>query len=299
MKQVLSIFGGLVSFVICIILFSVQISFLVLLSTQGFFKGDGIKDIVKNIDVKEILLNNSESAPTQEIYEITDVYGISREDTDKIMESDTLKSFIADYASNNINALLGDGEYPNIKVEDINNLIDDVIEEKEITISEENKNEIKTYLLENSAEIEEVLSIGEAIEKEITPDTKATIGVIFGGTLMVAFIVTLVILFLLIMLCRWSFYKALIWYGVTTVLSSLITLAFGFGIRTSLNFIDMSSYQDYYEIINNVVGSTQKVIITYGVIALVVGAIFITGYILIHKNKLNKQEETKKIEQPA
>ena len=110
-----------------------------------------------------------------------------------------------------------------------------------------------------------------------------------GKTLLIAFVVVFTIIYLLICLFRWSIYKPLIWYGITTIISSFFTLI-GFLNITILNSINNEDIEKLKPILSPVL----KVLKTKGIIisgiCLAIGILMVVIFSLINK-KINNQND--------
>lgn len=144
---ILSIVKYICVFIFIIISFVFMGSYSILESTKQFVSEDNLTNMIKNIDIIEIIGNERK----QELYDVLEKTGIPTEYADLMFEDDTLKEYIGSYAATSIGYLVGTEELPKIDEKEITDVLiesfDRVIEE-----AENHDIQVATYIPENQQE---------------------------------------------------------------------------------------------------------------------------------------------------
>ncbi len=289
MKKVLSILGGIICGIICIFLFGIQIGFITFTSVKTLITKDSISKIVNEIDVKEII--STSPTTTSDIYGVFDTLGFSVEETDKILESNSFKEFLDEYLYNNIDNIINDKDV-SLSYDAIVKLVDDVESETNLTLK--NKQTFLKLVQVKYPEIEKSLNISNYVKNNINESDLQVIRLILGNTITIVFIVLFIVTYLIMCLFRWSIYKPLIWYGITTVLSSFIMLQAFLGIMTIKNLITEEK-KSFEFIISPVLKVLKYKGLVISLIMLALGIIMIVAFTLIHK-KMKEEEKNENFE---
>lgn len=289
MKKVLSILGGIICGIICIFLFGIQIGFITFTSVKTLITKDSISKIVNEIDVKEII--STSPTTTSDIYGVFDTLGFSVEETDKILESNSFKSFLDDYLYNNIDNIINDKD-ATLSYDAIVKLVDDVESETNLTLK--NKQAFLKLVQVKYPEIEKSLNISNYVKNNINESDLQVIRLILGNTITIVFIVLFIVTYLIMCLFRWSIYKPLIWYGITTVLSSFIMLQVFLGI-TAVKSLITGDAKNFEFIISPILKVIKNKGLIVSLIMLALGIIMIVGFALIHK-KMKEEEKNENFE---
>ena len=289
MKKVLSILGGIICGIICIFLFGIQIGFITFTSVKTLITKDSISKIVNEIDVKEII--STSPTTTSDIYGVFDTLGFSVEETDKILESNSFKSFLDDYLYNNIDNIINDKD-ATLSYDAIVKLVDDVESETNLTLK--NKQAFLKLVQVKYPEIEKSLNISNYVKNNINESDLQVIRLILGNTITIVFIVLFIVTYLIMCLFRWSIYKPLIWYGITTVLSSFIMLQAFLGI-TAVKSLITGDAKNFEFIISPILKVIKNKGLIVSLIMLALGIIMIVGFALIHK-KMKEEEKNENFE---
>ena len=289
MKKVLSILGGIICGIICIFLFGIQIGFITFTSVKTLITKDSISKIVNEIDVKEII--STSPTTTSDIYGVFDTLGFSVEETDKILESNSFKSFLDDYLYNNIDNIINDKD-ATLSYDAIVKLVDDVESETNLTLK--NKQAFLKLVQVKYPEIEKSLNISNYVKNNINESDLQVIRLILGNTITIVFIVLFIVTYLIMCLFRWSIYKPLIWYGITTVLSSFIMLQAFLGIAAVKSLITGDA-KNFEFIISPILKVIKNKGLIVSLIMLALGIIMIVGFALIHK-KMKEEEKNENFE---
>ena len=289
MKKVLSILGGIICGIICIFLFGIQIGFITFTSVKTLITKDSISKIVNEIDVKEII--STSPTTTSDIYGVFDTLGFSVEETDKILESNSFKEFLDEYLYNNIDNIINDKD-ATLSYDAIVKLVDDVESETNLTLK--NKQAFLKLVQVKYPEIEKSLNISNYVKNNINESDLQVIRLILGNTITIVFIVLFIVTYLIMCLFRWSIYKPLIWYGITTVLSSFIMLQAFLGI-TAVKSLITGDAKNFEFIISPILKVIKNKGLIVSLIMLALGIIMIVGFALIHK-KMKEEEKNENFE---
>jgi hypothetical protein len=273
MKKALNIIGGIICAIICVILFVTQIAFMIITPAKELLTKDVIKEVISNIDVKEVISENPKDV--SDLYGTFDSLGFSVEETNEILDSEAFKDFLNDYIYGNINNFL-DNKNINFKFDDIEILMEKIEKEKGIVL--ENKDEFLNLVKEKYPNIQKNIDVSNKINPEVLKVAKF----LSSKTLTIIFAVTFVVIYLIMCLLRWSIYKPLIWYGITTTLSSFIIFLMFLGI----SYITSFAYKKYQRI-ESIISPSIKVFKNKGMIisgiVLIIGIIMIIAFFLINK----------------
>ena len=289
MKKVLSILGGIICGIICIFLFGIQIGFITFTSVKTLITKDSISKIVNEIDVKEII--STSPTTTSDIYGVFDTLGFSVEETDKILESNSFKEFLDEYLYNNIDNIINDKDV-SLSYDAIVKLVDDVESETNLTLK--NKQAFLKLVQVKYPEIEKSLNISNYVKNNINESDLQVIRLILGNTITIVFIVLFIVTYLIMCLFRWSIYKPLIWYGITTVLSSFIMLQAFLGI-TAVKSLITGDAKNFEFIISPILKVIKNKGLIVSLIMLALGIIMIVSFALIHK-KMKEEEKNENFE---
>lgn len=286
MKKVLSVIGGIICVVICLGLCAIQIVYMTLNSSKSLITKESINEIVKDINFKEVISENPQEA--SDIYGAFDSLGFSVEETNKILESKSFKEFLNNYIYGNINNIINNEDIE-FKFNDIKKLVNDI--EKEENISFQNKEEFLKLVGEKFPDIQKNINFSNEINKNIDGKTLEIIKFVTSGILNIAFIILFVFIYLLMCLFRWSVYKPLIWYGITTILSSFLMLQVFLGLSATTSLIN-----DEIEKVKPIISTIIKVIKNKGMIisgiGLVIGILMVVAFCYTNKKIKDKDSDS-------
>lgn len=289
MKKLLSIIGGIISFVICIALLCMQMSFLTFLSFKTLLTEKTMYKMFEQVNIVSLINESADSKTKEEIYKVSGSLGLTIDETNKILETDSFKSFAAKYISNNIKAINSNSKIV-MSAEDIKTLISDVEKEADITIG--NKNKLLEMINENSTEIEKALNISSNIKTQMNDETLTIVKGLFNNTMYIGFTIVFVLLFLLLALFRWSMYKPFIWYGITSIITGLLFLLPSISLKTVLPYmvnLDLKKYEAY----DNVIKVIQSKATLFSILTIIAGIFMIIVYALIKKNVKKEKQDFK------
>lgn len=290
MRKFLSIIGGFATFIISLILFFVQLSFLIFVSIRTLINQDVFNDILKNINIVEVINENVDSSSKEEIYKVTGSLGLTKDETDTILNSNSLKLFVTEVLSNNIESIYNDNKvtYTSKNIEE---LISDI--EKETSIEIKNKDKLTDMLNKNSSEINKYLNISENLKTNLEVGTLKSINVFLGESMFIFFAISLIIFYLLMCFFTWSFYKPFIWYGTTSLIVGVIFLISSLTMIIAVPYLITKESEKYKNLIENVVKQFQEKTFIFGGAFVLLGILLIVIYVLIKKNKKPDLKENK------
>ena len=273
MKKALSIIGGIICGILCIVLFVMQAIFFAVTPAKKILTKDVVKEVINSVNVVEIISENPKDV--SDLYGTFDSLGFSVEETNEILDSESFKEFLNSYIYGNINNFLNEKDIK-IELSDIETLLKQIETEKGIVL--ENKEEFLKLVEDKYPNIQKNIDISN----NINPKIFEVIKFLTSKTLTIIFVVVFVVIYLIMCLLRWSIYKPLIWYGITTVLSSIIM----FFVFLGMSLID-SLNSDILEKVRPIISPALKVFKNKGMIitgiGLFIGIFMIVAFYLINK----------------
>ena len=284
MKKTLLILGGIICGIICIFLFGLQIAFMSFTSAKSLIARDSIKEIVNEMSIKDIVSSDPETASS--LYGAFDTLGFSTEETDRILESESFKKFLDEYLYNNIEDVLSDKNVPT-NYDAVVNLVSDI--ENETNIKFHNKEAFLKLLEKEYPKIEKSINISNSIKESMGKENLEVLRIILGNTITIVFVVLFIFTYLVMCLFRWSFYKPLIWFGITTTLSSFIMTQVFVALGALSGLITDETYKTFEPIISPILKVMKNKGLTVSLIMLAIGILMIVAFVFIHKRA--KEEE--------
>lgn len=222
MKKLMKI--SLNIFIVSIILIF-QIIFSFLFALRYFFTEDNVYNLITNVNVEKII--NDSNVDLSKLYEVLSAVKISKEDTNKLLESKSVKRYLSKYICNNIESLKNKNGIMTIKMSDIKNVIIDSknedinISDESLQLIDENKDELQKYL--------DV--IPNKINDNLSTKTNNLIAFLLSGNLFIVYFISLIFSYLILSLANLSFKKAFINFGIILSLVSLLFIGiFGYSI---------------------------------------------------------------------
>lgn len=228
MKKLMKI--SLNMFIISIILIF-QIIFSFLFALRYFFSEDNVYNLISNINTEQII--NNPNTELNKLYEVTSAVKISKEDTIKIMESDSIKKYFSKYIISSIESLKDKNGVSKIKLSDIEKVL--LSSKKEnINISDESM----TLIKENKDMLQKYLDIvPNKINDNISYKTNEIIAFVLSGNLFIIYFIILIFSYLILSLANLSFKKAFINFGIILSVETLLLIILFNTIFKSMYFI--------------------------------------------------------------
>lgn len=251
----------IIATILCIILFCVELTTFSIFAMGKFMTTKAIKESLKDVKVTDLLNGTEENisynipkqaaagtSPMNDIYRQAQNYGISSEDVDKLMNSETTKDLISEYLGSNAEYIINGTEPLPLTGDEITKLfkenIDTISKEANINLSEEQKANMITVVEQNADKIATTLPDSRKLSNEIDQNQLKMIRFMFSTTFKTILIVSIILLAGLIALLRKSWYRWAMWTGITTLLASLSILLGGLIVTPIFNLIQeyMPSY---------------------------------------------------------
>lgn len=285
MNKVLDLVSKFCCFILSGILFFVIFFYLLLNTSTKVINKENITQVFSNLDI-EMVIDKDNFNNIYEKYELKEtdkkiVYGV--------VNSKEFKELVGKYFGNVAELVLYDKQNDKITKEDVmnvvNNKIDYIANEYEITLSNEEKRILVNSLNQEIDEIVEVLSNEEEILNELKQEEINSIRFFFGKGLQTILLIVIAVIVLLIVIFRWSFYRFAIWTGIATIISG----AFFAGCSSALSSIFQNEIVTeiplaIIEILDKNVFSTMT---KTGLTVIVIGLVQIGYYYILKKGNEN------------
>lgn len=241
---------------------SIQLLFSAIFGLRYFISQNSIYNLIDKVEVKDVI--DETGISLNKLYEVTSALRISREDTEKIINSNAVKQYLSQYIYENIISLKKGNRIINIEIKDIKNILISCKKEN-ISISDEtilaldgNKKDLQKY----------IDIIPNKLNDNITDRTIEIISFVLGARLFLFYFIFLILLFLISSLFKWSLYKPLLNIGIiiSSASFSLILLSL-YMIKVSLD--------DYNIFYNN--------FITFNLFGIFLGLLLLNLYFIVKK----------------
>jgi len=243
------ILTGFLAFFFCIALLAAEIGTGTLSVLQHFFTGDGIAEMVKSVDIKEVLAEQSDTGDYKEaIKEMVgdEFFGeeLDEELIDELLESQTFEDLTALVGDAVVALMLGEDLENYLTPEALQQIFEDNAKEIVTLIDGEYTEERKEEILQivtteseavfNEIDIEE---LSDTVESEIDKDVlEAARTALKPATLYIALAVC-AILMLIIVALRLRKFGWLLWVGITTLLAGGLITGIGILIGPALELV--------------------------------------------------------------
>lgn len=265
----------IISVLLTIIFSFVLIGTIYIISFNSFISKNNMKMIVNEIGVEEFIGSDNNNIIT--------INGVEYNAFDIPEMQEVYKK----YFDVSIDYIFGDGKEVEITDEDIYKIVNSDYYKKElgINLNDKEKEEIFNEMkLEQDSSNDQLKEELKRIRDEF--GNHDSIKILKSTTLKVSLTGMLILVAVLIGLCRWSFYKPLVWIGTGMVTSSLLAI----GSSLLLKLIALSNESERINIV--LIKNLFNDIIYKSLIFLAVGILFIVSYIVITKKiSKNKLEE--------
>ncbi len=277
MKKVLNIAGIVLCSITCLILFLLQIGFLSILPAKSLITKESVKGVINNVNIRELISESPKDA--SDIYGAFDSLGFSVEETNEILDSYSFKEFLNNNIYGNINNIL-DKKDINMDFNELKTLMDNIEKEKGITF--ENKENFLKFAEDKYSSMKNEIDISNDINQSITPDLFEIIKFLASGVVFIIFAILFIVEYLKMCLFRWSFYKPLIWYGITTIISSFIMLQVFLG-SSIMNSINDGKIEKIMPIILPALKTFKNKGIIISLTMLLIGILMVVAFYFINK----------------
>ena len=300
MDKFLNILRIIGAFFLSILLFIVLFCAPILSSVSAFIQKDTIQEVIKNIDIVEIL--QTDESFVSDLNES----GLTVDMLDDFFNTNAVDEMIEVYVGDLFNALNGEMkiEFTGDKLQIIaNNNMDELMpifknmilsQDASIQITDE---QLKEGILQVFDELKESLPNVEELgifKENVDQETKQLIEVIqlfHVGTIVTPFIIAAVILSLLILICRWTKLEGFIWLAIVYGISAGMIFTFSGGLTSTS---DIGMIDAPVELVNVLLSAFAVFASKLRSSALILGGcaiIFIGIYIIFHNYKKKRNEE--------
>lgn len=257
MNESYNTFSKIIASILCVILFCVELTTFSIFAMGKFMTTKSIKESLKDVKVTDLLNQTEEnisyniqkqagngSSPMNDIYQQAQNYGISSEDVDKIINSDTTKDLISEYLGSNAEFIMNGSEPLPLTGSEITKIfkenIDTISKEANINLTESQTENMISVLEKNADKLATTLPSSKQLTEKIDQNQLKTIRFMFSTTFKIILIVGAIILAGLIALLRKSWYRWAMWTGITTLIASISTMLGSLIVTPLFNLI-----QDY------------------------------------------------------
>lgn len=290
MKTLWNILSNILCIIISTINYILLIFLLLTFSIKGILGYNTINKLLKNINITELVgkIDKNGTILTT-LYDVGENVGITKENVNLLLESNSVKKLVAKYLSGCTNYLLtGDSNkmitsYEFVALVDAN--LDEMFIDSKIKISNENKiamlNQIKIHSEKIIAKVPNSNEIEDGIDKEYL----TIIRTVFSDKNRLYTIAIIILLTGLIGLIKWSKSKWIPWFSTSMILASIIGLVLCMlpAFKIESFFPGIPSYW------SSIISTSTKVISTNfasnSILYLTIGIALLILYGMIKKNK--------------
>lgn len=297
MKKVLNVLGAIGAFFLTIVFTTLLLCYSLVMNVRYVVSENGINNIVKNIDVVEVIKSVDDGALIEDIQFGDSELKLTEEQFEEILNSDAIKEEFSGILNKVLNSVTG--EVATISRDEFVELVDTVIDEynkvADVKITEEERNEAISAI-----EQEDIDDINESLKevnlaKELVGDEKVALEVIdyvvFGG-FSFAMLIAVIIIVLLIAACRAFTYKWMPYVGVGSLIASMLILCGG----AFVSFIPVDGVEAA-EFINQIKDTVAtNLYITGGILFVVYVVLIVLGRILKKRHIKEKANELDVVE---
>ena len=269
-----------------------------------------------NVELEKVIANqtgflsdvSSALGAESEIDEILGSFNISGEAKEKILNSKTVKSFIEEQIKSGkttideteINALMKDlekemGTNSSVDFSILNELKDSYFSTQSDSFSSEKEetsnSEQTSSSIDESSSTQSLTNLSIFDGLGFDKSTLNMISNIMKYGVNIFFVVISIIIYSIMCLLRWSFYKPLLWYGITTVFSSIAMIASVFMLNQTL-ITGNKNLSDYSRVLVPIFDKFKNKTTSTCIGLLVIGIIMIVGYVILNNKMEEKDSET-------
>ncbi len=302
--KLLKAIGKLFAFIFSIVFFGVLLSFVSILFTKNLITEKTIYKYIKEVNVFNLPANDIVDEENKYLKDVLNDelknYGVTDNLFNTIVDEHKIEGLMSNYLSQYSNYLILDKEKPVLTNSDIYNILNtEMIESygNRILTRKEKEDynnlvtDIVTTVNNSIPEKEEVLV------KEDIPYLTNIISFVYSEDFNYIMIAVLIIIYLLVVLCTWSFYKPFGFLGVPTIiLGSILIIAYLVQMIGIKYLIPTNGTIEYF--MKNFIGVAFKYILIYGSIVLGSGILMLIIHSVISK-AVNKKELLQIKEKPS
>lgn len=299
-KSFINFLTSILCLILCMFMYLFEIALLLIYSVQGIISYNTINRLIQNFEVKELISQiDSSGTVIKEIYSTAADIGIKEATIDHLLDSYEIKEEAAQYVAGaleyittkkNTNNISNDKlkQYANIELKEIISEIDPNVSQNEMEKIVKKTNKLLDNLVEKFPSF-------SSVDETIDENTLYYIRLCFSTSTKKMLFIFIGSIIGLIMLLKFSTYKWLSWFGITTIFSSLIGLLLS--VIPMLNFSSLIPGMPNF--INNLINSSSNIISSNftmpSIILFVSGTISIVLYIIIKNIKFKKMNSQEKL----
>ena len=302
MKKTLNVFGVLLSVVVIIALFGLELLLGVKLPTKKTMEVENLSSIMEEIDIEKIFRDekgNEKPAGTR-IYNYFKNIGLPREDVDEVVKDKRFKKIIGNFlATMFMNGIDGtEVVYPS-KSELVNFIHNNYNAFQKVTGFEKDykQEKIEEIVSNNYSNVKYEL---DELSKDINFDDIVGVDLVTKilSTSTILLIGGVVLCVVLLIIFRHSFYKWLKWASIPTIASGIVCLVVGLlGGYLIIPRIDFGKYEFFLKLIaENII----KNVAIYGALLFGIGLVLLIIHAVIKKTLFKKEvhHDSEVIEEP-
>lgn len=325
MNKTWNVLGIIGAWILSIALVLMLIVTPIVFSALSLLNADTITKVVSGA---LMVVGDAASQPSAETFEVTRLSEVStpenpaenalagmfgnqltKEQTEKILESNLVKDFVKNYTDDLTNAFVGGAEGQSFNADKVKSIVNDNLDEivgilQEVVPEcakmdkEELKANIRKAVDEGAEKIVQALPKPEDIRQEIiqqNPAMESALKVLAQkNQIKLAVIGAIILISALIFLCRLPEFRGLRWLAVDLFVGA------GFGAFVSVGLIVSSSAvaeiakqsgEQVAGIIGTLLSAFTSGMFTRTAVMLIAGGLFLAGYIVIKKKKSNIEQE--------
>lgn len=243
MKKVLNVFGVLGAVFLTIVLFVILSVYGIVLNLRFVVSKDGIGDVLNKIDVVETLKTIDDGVMWEDFQDMSTDLNLTEDQLEELVNSEAVKEEFGNILGDLVASITSEEPYKMTK-DDFVQVLDTVIDEYNKVADEKIDkadrdaavNEITDEFID---ELNDSLAEVNLVVTATGDDVEAIklVDYILFGAFSFALLITVIILIVLIVLCRWSVYKWMKYVGIGSLLASAVMLA----IALFLDFVPINA----------------------------------------------------------
>lgn len=292
-KNTLKTFTGIIAVILCFIIFTLEMGLFFITSTKSYLTKKNIQHVVHEINI-DTLLEDEEGNKTEFAQDLYSGFeGVTEQDVDKILSSAAFKEMMGEYVSSSIRAILYNENVKKPTIDELVRVIEDnfsifeeIAKQEGKTLTESDKEEIINQI--RSSNIPQALNEMPDITSELKKENSNTSEVIniiqkvYDIKYILIGFASIVVLVAIIGLIRFNRYSWMLWFAVTTIVSSSLIILLSLVSKPLINFL-LSDVSFLTFINNTILPSLFTRLLISGIIGLVISIGLIVLYSFISK----------------
>ena len=295
LKNILKTFTGIIAVLLCIVIFALEIGLFLVVDTKSYLTKKNIQSVVNEMSL-DTLLKDEDGNKTEFAEDLYSGFkDVSEQEVDKILNSSSFKEMMGEYVSSSIRSILYDESVKKPTIDDLIKVIEDnfsifeeIARQEGKTLTESDKEEIINQI--RSSNISETLNGFPDIKEELKTETTETaefinmVQKVYDTKYVLIGIAAIIVLVLIIGLIRFNLYSWMMWFSITTIVSSMTIILLSLVSKPLISFL-LSDAGILTFINNEILPSLFTRLLISGIIGLVISIVLIVIYSLIKKNK--------------